>query len=527
MENIQRKINKLPGIIRWILLPLVSILSGVVVFALATIASKIFSFLQFNYAYGPENFFQYLVNPFLGTASSVIVATIFAPSHKKFISKLFAVIWAVFAGVLAYANFIAGVWESLLISISYAAGGVYGASKWREFIYEDEDQDINSSQIQPDDFIKKYATLGIVSVIVGIIFGYAIHQVIKPTEEQARINKINKDIKTELCLRLSEDIDKFQDSPNTYKRTSLKTIYNESIITVKATSVDVYKDEIIEYTGKSNLFEDCLEDSKRWVKIPTYFPENFEDEYESIFNSPLIASPQQDKAKLKSIQNSKRLALVIGNSNYKDSPLKNPINDAKDIALTLKDSGFKVMENYDLSSSEMKKTISDFSESVGDYETILLYYSGHGIEFSGRNFFIPVDADIKNEEEIPRQGFDITSIVEKINRQNVNTSIFIIDACRNTPIFSKTRGFQSGLASMQTTNGSVIAYSAAPGKVALDGDGRNSPYTKALLRQIKVPGKKIEDVLKATAREVNKATAGRQTPWYNSSLIEDFIFLKE
>ena len=156
----------------------------------------------------------------------------------------------------------------------------------------------------------------------------------------------------------------------------------------------------------------------------------------------------------------------------------------------LKNAGFKVIELHNANLDEMRRSITDFSEQLVNYEVGLVYYSGHGIEFSGRNYFIPVNANIKTEDEIPRQGFDVTEIVEKMSRNNLKTSIFIIDACRNAPVFSKFRSPKTGLTSMQVSNGSIVAFSAAPGQVAIDGNGRNSPYTKALLQQIQIPNKK-------------------------------------
>ena len=212
---------------------------------------------------------------------------------------------------------------------------------------------------------------------------------------------------------------------------------------------------------------------------------------------------------------------------HNNRPLKNPLNDAKDISAALKNANFRVIELYDADRIKMEHAIDSFSSELGNYNVGLVYYSGHGIEFAGRNYFIPVNADIKSEAEIPRQGFDATQIVEKMGRSNVKTSIFIIDACRNAPIFTKFKGSDSGLAIMQGSTGTVLAYSAAPGHVALDGNGRNSPYTSALLKQLGIPNKKIEDIMKDTAKAVSDDTAGRQVPWYNSSLIGDFYFIKK
>lgn len=363
---------------------------------------------------------------------------------------------------------------------------------------------------------------------VGVLAGALLHQMIKPTEEQVRLAKINKDIQVEVCVRLGNDLSDFEAAPHTYKRTALSAIYSESIVTVKATSLAVDKDESIEFLGEPReIVSRCEEVAKRWVKIPAYFPEFYEDEYFVIFGEQVSEDAIGLGAEYGNRESSgKRVALVIGNSRYQDRPLKNPANDARDIGEVLRNSGFDVLEYHDLDAIRLRKVVEEFEESVFEYSAALLYYSGHGMEMGGRNFLIPIDASINSEEEIPRQGLDVTTVVEKIGRANIGTAIFVIDACRNTPIFSKLRGADSGLAAMQTAGGSLIAYSAAPGQIALDGDGRNSPYTKALIRELLVPRKRVEDILKDTAKAVTKETAGRQTPWYNSSLTGDFYFIE-
>jgi uncharacterized caspase-like protein len=137
-----------------------------------------------------------------------------------------------------------------------------------------------------------------------------------------------------------------------------------------------------------------------------------------------------------------------------------------------------------------------------------------------------VDAQLKNEQDIPRQGYAINSILRKMSKANKKTTIFILDACRNNPVFSQYRSASDGLTQMAAPSGAIIAFSAAPGQVASDGNGRNSPYTAALLSKAKVPNKKIEDILKETSQKVSDDTGGRQIPWYNSSLVGDFYFSK-
>lgn len=376
---------------------------------------------------------------------------------------------------------------------------------------------------------RKIILLFVLTYLLGVAGGWGIYNKIKPSEEQQLQLQVDAAIRDGLCERIQNDIDKFKSAPHSFQRSSLKVLLSESIETSKALLANLPEEHPIKFKGVNGpVVSTCQTEASQWVKIPTVFPEQYEAEIALIGNKSI---PDQIDNGLKthelvSINKGERLALVIGNANY-PRPLKNPVNDAKDVGNALKNAGFKVIELYDADLDEMRSSINKFSESLVNYEVGLVYYSGHGIEFSGRNYFIPINANIKTEDEIPRQGFDATTIVEKMSRNNVKTSIFIIDACRNAPVFSKFRSAKSGLSSMQVSNGSIVAFSAAPGQVAIDGNERNSPYTKALLQQIQIPNKKIEEVMKDTGKLVNENSGGRQVPWYNSSLVGDFYFIKQ
>ena len=135
---------------------------------------------------------------------------------------------------------------------------------------------------------------------------------------------------------------------------------------------------------------------------------------------------------------------------------------------------------------------------------------------------LPVNFNINDEDEIPRQALDISAIVDRLSKAERKVNIVIIDACRSSFVSSNQRAYSQGLHKMEGARGTILAFSTAPGKVAEDGNGRNSPYTKNLLKSMAVPGRKIEDVFKETARSVEVETVGRQVPWYNSSLLVDF-----
>jgi len=224
----------------------------------------------------------------------------------------------------------------------------------------------------------------------------------------------------------------------------------------------------------------------------------------------------------------KRAALVIGNAAYKSSPLRNPVNDSNDMAKSLRAIGFDVVEINNANLSQMREATRVFSEKLAFSDVGLIYYSGHGIEIKGRNFLIPVNADIKREYEVVDQAFDASQFLEMIDNirgpNNKRVNILIIDACRNNELQRSWRSTNNGLARMDAPGGTFISFATAPGKVAADGEGRNSPYTKHLLQALKQPNVPIEQVFKLVRRNVMDETKGEQIPWENSSLIGDFYF---
>ena len=220
----------------------------------------------------------------------------------------------------------------------------------------------------------------------------------------------------------------------------------------------------------------------------------------------------------------KRIALVVGNANYKVRPLKNPRNDADDISRSLRSSGFDVIDLRDASLQQMRNGVRQFGDRLINNDVGLVYYSGHGVEVKGRNYFIPVNADIMREDEIADQGLDVSLILEKMNTAGKGVNILIVDACRDDPFGRSFRSSSRGLAQMDAPRGTIIAYATSPGKVASDGDGRNSPYTKNLVKAMQQPNKPIEQVFKEVRRAVQEETKNLQTPWENTSLSGDFYF---
>lgn len=225
-----------------------------------------------------------------------------------------------------------------------------------------------------------------------------------------------------------------------------------------------------------------------------------------------------------------RVALVIGNSDYRVSPLPNPVNDAALMAATLRSVGFEVLEHTDLNRREMKRAFSDFGlklEDSGKNTVGLIYYAGHGVQIGGENYLIPVGTQIFDELDVEIEGIRASSLLGTLRNSDTAMNIVILDACRNNPFKARSRSGTRGLAKMDAPTGTLLAYSTSPGDVAEDGSGNNSTYTAALARAIKNPGAKVEEVFKKVRVNVMDRTQGRQVPWESSSLVGDFVFVDE
>ncbi len=242
----------------------------------------------------------------------------------------------------------------------------------------------------------------------------------------------------------------------------------------------------------------------------------------------LLATQKPTQPPFKIAPQGKRVALVIGNAKYRFSPLNNPVNDATDMAASLRSVGFDVIEVKDATLKQMRAATRQFADKLEVSDVGLVYYSGHGIEVKGKNYLIPVNADIRREYEVVDQAFDASNLLRMMESLQSGTkkrvNILIVDACRNNDLPKSWRSTNNGLARMDAPAGSFISFATAPGQVASDGQGRNSPYTKHLLQALKQPGMPIEQVFKQVRRKVMAETAGEQVPWENSSLVGDFYF---
>ncbi len=218
-----------------------------------------------------------------------------------------------------------------------------------------------------------------------------------------------------------------------------------------------------------------------------------------------------------------RLALVIGNGTYRDQPLKNPVNDAKATAASLRKLGFTVIERTDAGKTAMEAAILEFGEKLRAGGVGLFYYAGHGIQSGGRNYLLPVDVTITTEASVRVFGVEASLVMDLMSDARNRANVVILDACRNNPFVVAVRGLGKGLAAIDAARGTMIAYSTAPGMVAADGDGANSPYTTGLLKALDRPGLKAEEVFKQVRVHVADATKGAQTPWESSSLTGDLV----
>lgn len=227
------------------------------------------------------------------------------------------------------------------------------------------------------------------------------------------------------------------------------------------------------------------------------------------------------------VQAEKKVALVIGNAEYQNSPLTNPTNDALDMTAALRKLNFEVDSYTNLDRSSMRQAIRTFGEKLKNAEVGLFYYAGHGVQINGRNYLVPLKTDISSADEVQDESIDAGSVLRKMESADNKVNIVILDACRNNPFARSFRNISQGLARMDAPVGSYIAYATAPGSVAADGAGRNGIYTKYLLEALNKPGLAIEQTFKSVRNAVKQATDGKQIPWESSSLMGEFVFFEQ
>lgn len=222
--------------------------------------------------------------------------------------------------------------------------------------------------------------------------------------------------------------------------------------------------------------------------------------------------------------NEPRVALVIGNAAYKIDPLKNPVNDADDMAKALQDAGFRVTLRKNATHRQMIEAISDFGRDLKKGGVGLFYFAGHGVQSKGRNFLVPVNANVASEGELEFETVDANRVLAAMDDAGNRVNIMVLDACRNNPYVRSFRSAARGLAQMDAAKGSYIAFATAPGSVAADGAGNNGLYTEQLLKSLREPETDIHKVFTRVTAEVSRMTGGKQVPWTASSLTGDFAF---
>jgi uncharacterized caspase-like protein len=231
----------------------------------------------------------------------------------------------------------------------------------------------------------------------------------------------------------------------------------------------------------------------------------------------------------------RRIALVLGNSQYQHAPpLANPVRDAEAMAERLKNLDFEVMSGFDLTKLQTQATIAQFAKQVRGADIALFFYAGHGLQVSGSNYLLPVDAALEDETSLDFEAVPVDFVLRQMSRETSIRLVFL-DACRDNPlaeVLAKTagvKGASSGLAEIQIENGgagTLVAFAAGPNQLAYDGSGEHSPFTSALLAHIGESNASITDAMNRVTSDVFKATAGKQRPWINVSLTTEVVLHK-
>ncbi len=221
-----------------------------------------------------------------------------------------------------------------------------------------------------------------------------------------------------------------------------------------------------------------------------------------------------------------RVALIVGNSDYKSAPLENPANDASDLANALEKKGFKVLVRENVGERGLKEAVDTFAKYLQKGGIGLFFFAGHGIQVKDQNFLMPVDIGFESETDIAYKGVSAEYVLSRMAEAGNRVNIVILDACRNNP-FQAAKKTSKGLGVMNVGRaevGTFIAYATSPGSVARDGTGRNGIYTRSLLRALDAPDSDIDKVFGRVRTGVVQETAGDQVPWTSSSVIGSFSF---
>lgn len=223
-----------------------------------------------------------------------------------------------------------------------------------------------------------------------------------------------------------------------------------------------------------------------------------------------------------------RVALVIGNSDYRAmTRLRNPVNDAQDMAKLLKNIGFETIVLPNANRDQVLDGLERFQRNIRSESVALVFFAGHGVQVAGRNYLLPTDAKVDSELAVKNHGIALDDVLATMEAANARIRLVYLDACRDTPpqLLSSTRSAAQGLAKVPQARGTLIEFATEPGMVAKDGgsEQRNSPFTAALLRHLGTPDLQIEDVSKLVAAEVMQATRNTQRPWSEGKILGSFV----
>ena len=228
----------------------------------------------------------------------------------------------------------------------------------------------------------------------------------------------------------------------------------------------------------------------------------------------------------------RRVALVIGNSAYAAFPkIPNPRNDADDVADALKALGFDVLLGKDIKRADMEDLLIRFARKSDKVDTALVFYAGHGLQHNGTNYLVPVDARIEDEADL-RKLINLAQVINDL-QSAARVRILIVDACRDNNVVqqlasrasaTRSTGLTRGLARIDGADGTLIAFATQPNRVAADGAGRNSPFTRALLKHMPTPGLELRTLMTRVRSEVVSTTDGAQRPEVWDSLVGEFAF---
>ncbi len=232
-------------------------------------------------------------------------------------------------------------------------------------------------------------------------------------------------------------------------------------------------------------------------------------------------------------QTGHRVALVIGNANYPEAPLVNAVNDAKLVNAALKDLGFSITLLLDATNADMLAAARRWLANVSAAAVRLVYFAGHGAQYRGRNFLVPVDARLRSEDDLPGSAFNANDLIDRLSRFESGVNLVVLDACRSIPTAAPPPGTRmrgggsplpaSGFSATLAPRGTVVAYSTSPGALASDNpQSKNGTYTRHFVAHLKSPGLPIETVFKRTRAAVMEDSGGAQVPWESSSLVNEF-----